>query len=106
VGKATPDDVYFGRKEAILMRRRELQIRALVAPRKRNRRMRGQSTCTGKDTRTVLDLVPPVCSKAAEDQRLMASSGHRQPSVSPSAQAPPDRVPADEADRLGRERDA
>jgi transposase InsO family protein len=43
----TPDDVWFGRREALLARRKALQIRALVARRERYRRLRGQC----KDTR-------------------------------------------------------
>jgi hypothetical protein len=31
LGNVTPDAVYFGRKETILARKKELQIRALVA---------------------------------------------------------------------------
>ena len=39
LGNVTPEDVYFGRKEAILARRRKLQIRTLVARRMHYRKL-------------------------------------------------------------------
>jgi len=46
----TPDDVYWGRREAILARRKALQIRALVARRENYRKQRGTNQDAGAGT--------------------------------------------------------
>ena len=46
----TPDDVYFGRREAIPSRRKTLQIRTLVARREHYRRGKGLGKDTGSGT--------------------------------------------------------
>ena len=53
LGNVTPDDVYFGGKEAFLARRKHLQIRTLVA-----RREHAKHT----------PVHPPLCLTIAEDQ--------------------------------------
>jgi transposase InsO family protein len=50
----TPDDVYFGRREAILARRKALQVRTLVARRERYR-------CTGETAKNAGAGSPDVC---------------------------------------------
>ncbi len=50
----TPDDVYFGRREAILNRRKRLAIRALVARREHYRRALRDAQTTGTGTSEVL----------------------------------------------------
>lgn len=55
----TPDDVWFGRREGILARRRELQIRTLVARREHYRRTVGKQGNAGTGTPEVLPNSPP-----------------------------------------------
>jgi len=50
----TPDDVYFGRREAILIRRKRLAIRAMVARREHYRRTMRNADTTGTGTPEVL----------------------------------------------------
>jgi len=58
----TPDDVYFGRREGILARRRELQIRTLVARRDHYRKAAGTEGNAGAGTPEVrLNSPPDLC---------------------------------------------
>jgi len=59
----TPDDAWFGRREAILDRRRRLAIRALVASREHYRRTVQEAETTGTGTREVLLNSPPDLSQ-------------------------------------------
>jgi len=53
LGNVTPDQVWYGRREAILRRRKQFQIRALVARREHYRR-------TVRDTDTTGTGIPEV----------------------------------------------
>jgi putative transposase len=55
----TPDDVYFGRREAILARRKTLQVRTFVARRERYRRMGDSNENEGAGTPEVYPNSPP-----------------------------------------------
>jgi putative transposase len=55
----TPDDVYFGRREAILARRKALQVRTFVARRERYRRMGETNENEGAGTPGVYLSSPP-----------------------------------------------
>jgi hypothetical protein len=49
LGNVTPDDVYFGRREGILCRRKELHIRAMIARREHYRRIRKEQGNPGAE---------------------------------------------------------
>jgi len=58
----TPDDVYLGRREALLARRKALQVRTFVARRERYRRMGESSENAGAGTPKVyLNSPPDLC---------------------------------------------
>ncbi len=59
LGNVTPDDVWFGRREAILRRRKQLQIRAVIARRDHYRRTVKNAETTGTGTPQVLLNSPP-----------------------------------------------
>ena len=46
----SPDDVWYGRREEILSRRRALEVKTLLARREHYRRRRGQYKDTGSGT--------------------------------------------------------
>ena len=58
----TPDDVWFGRREAILRSRKQLQIRAMVARREHYRRRRGSASMPGEEHRRC-SLSQPLLSR-------------------------------------------
>lgn len=47
LGNVTPDDVWYGRREAVLLRRKALQIATIVGRRQHNRRLRYGHDRTG-----------------------------------------------------------
>ena len=58
----TPDDVYHGRREAILARRKELQIRTFAARRERYRSMAQTNADVGAGTPVLyLNSPPDLC---------------------------------------------
>ena len=50
LGNVTPDDVYYGRREAMLARHRQLQVRTLIARRLHSRRGVAKKVCSGRAT--------------------------------------------------------
>jgi hypothetical protein len=61
-----PDGVWFGRKEAILARRKALQVRTFVARREHYRRTAGKQENAGAGTPKVYLSPPPICLMIAE----------------------------------------
>jgi len=57
----------FGHKEAILARRKELQVRTLVARRERYREMMGTVENAGARAPKIGLNSPPICAADAED---------------------------------------
>jgi hypothetical protein len=50
LGNVAPDDVYYGRREAILARRKHLQVRTLIARRLQFRRVNAKEDYSGTET--------------------------------------------------------
>ncbi len=67
LGNVTPDDVWSGRREAILNRRKRLAIRATVARREQHRGTMSIAETTGTGTPEVSLHSPPMCLTNAQD---------------------------------------